>query len=89
MQSEKWAKWICSLSGCTFGVYLIHEHMTLRYLWPTWFRTEKMVGRFWFLPHMLLTVLVVFLVCGAIEYLRKRIFAFVAFKYNEKRNKTL
>lgn len=89
VQREKWAKWICTLSGCTFGVYLIHEHMALRYLWPTWFHTEKVVGSIWFLPHMLLTVLVVFALCGAIEYLRKRIFAFAAFKYNEKRNKTL
>lgn len=89
VKSARVGKLICSFSGCTFGVYLIHEHGALRYLWPTWFHTEKVAGSFLFLSHMVLTVLAVFIVCGIIEFLRKRIFAFVAAKYKAKRDKTL
>lgn len=89
VKREKTVKLIGGFAGCTFGVYLIHEHMALRYLWPSWFHTEAVAGSLWFLPHMLLTVLVVFLVCTAVEYLRKRIFAFVITKYKARRDKTL
>lgn len=60
------------ISGATFGVYLIHEHVNLRYLWPKWFQC----GRFCeasvpvFLLHMIFTVAVVYLVCTGIELLR-------------------
>lgn len=79
--SEKLSGWICTISSCTFGVYLIHEHMDIRYLWPTWFHTDQMAGSLWFVPHMLGTILIVFVVGVAIEYLRKRLFAVVFQKF--------
>lgn len=61
------------LGSCTFGVYLIHEHSALRYLWPTWFHTEEFIGRPVFLLHMIGTVLTVFFVCTLIEFIRQLI----------------
>lgn len=87
IKSERWSRLICEISGCTFGVYLIHEHMDLRYLWPQWFQTPSMVDRFLFVPHMMVTILVVFSCCALIEYLRKRLFAFVGKKLSG--NKTV
>ncbi len=87
IKSGKLGRWICKISGCTFGVYLIHEHMDLRYLWPQWFRTQNMAGRFLFVPHMIATIFVVFICCALLEYLRKRLFAFVGKKLSG--NKTV
>ena len=87
IKSEKLGKWICEISGCTFGVYLIHEHMDLRYLWPQWFQTPSMADRFLFVPHMMVTILVVFSCCALIEYLRKRLFSIVGKKLSG--NKTV
>ena len=87
IKSEKCSRLICEISGCTFGVYLIHEHMDLRYLWPQWFQTPSMADRFLFVPHMMMTILVVFSCCALIEYLRKRLFAFVGKKLSG--NKTV
>jgi len=77
IKGEKLSDWICGVSGCTFGVYLIHEHLDLRYMWQGWFGTQRVAGSFWFLPCMLVTVSVVFAVCAAVEFLRKRIFGIV------------
>lgn len=60
------------LSGATFGVYLIHEHIELRSQWPKWFhceeqRTQSVGG---LLVHMIFTVLTVYIICTAIEIIR-------------------
>lgn len=64
---------IIKVSGATFGVYLIHEHINLRYLWPKWFGCENYanapIGIF--LLHMLVTTLGVYVVCTAIELIRQ------------------
>jgi surface polysaccharide O-acyltransferase-like enzyme len=69
---EKLRKMIELLSGATFGVYLIHEHINIRYLWPTWFATDKVaiLPVPLFLISMLGTVVVVYLVCSMIEIIR-------------------
>ena len=65
-----------TISGATFGVYLIHEHMNLRYLWPTWFQSGEFATSSVpvFLFHMLGTVAVVYLVCSFIELVRSYLF---------------
>lgn len=68
---RKLSTWICRISSCTMGVYLIHEQLYMRYLWPKWFHAEAQSGRWSFLPHMGLTVVCVFAVCAAVEGLRK------------------
>ncbi|MGN0347093.1 MAG: GNAT family N-acetyltransferase [Lachnospiraceae bacterium] len=57
----------------TFGVYLIHEHLLLRYAWPQWFRVSGDYGMLRIL-HLILSVLVLF--CGGIviDFLRELFF---------------
>lgn len=61
-----------TISGATFGVYLIHEHVNLRYLWPTWFKSaEYATGSVpVFLLHMAGTVVAVYIVCTSLEIIR-------------------
>lgn len=73
MKKQKLSGCICYAASCTMAVYLIHEQLYLRYLWPKWFGVQKQAGSFIFLPHMLVTVVCVFLVCTAVESIRKRI----------------
>lgn len=67
------------ISGATFGVYLIHEHMEIRYQWPVWARCEAFIdaGVPVFLLHMLITVVVVYVVCTGLELIRQEIFALI------------
>lgn len=71
---ERFRRPVELVSGATFGVYLIHEHINIRYAWPVWFHCEAQAGRsaVSFLGHMLVTVLCVYLVCTAIELVRQR-----------------
>lgn len=64
-----------AISGATFGVYLIHEHVNLRYLWPTWFQSAKLAMSCVpvFLLHMVVTVMTVYLAGTAIEIIRDKI----------------
>lgn len=66
---------IIKASGATFGVYLIHEHMNLRYLWPKWFACEQYANAdvVRFVVHMVCSVLCVYFVCTGIELLRQEI----------------
>lgn len=66
IKKETVSKWICSISGTTFGVYLIHEQIDIRYVWPTLFDSNHFnIGLF--------AVVIVFIVCSMIEGCRKLI----------------
>lgn len=78
-----WAKGILLVSSCTLGVYLIHEQFYFRYMWTSWCGASQVAGTWAFLPHMLLTVLVIFAACTLIEYVRSRI-ARLLFRPKEK-----
>ena len=62
------------ISGATFGVYLIHEHVNLRYLWPSWFQCMEYATKSipTFLVHMIGSVIVVYIGCSAIEIARNK-----------------
>lgn len=64
-----------TISGAAFGVYLIHEHVNLRYVWPTWFQSADFATASvpLFLLHMVVTVAVVYVVCTAIEIVRSKL----------------
>ena len=59
------------VSEGTFGVYLLHEHKLLRYLWPTWFNVSEYADRFAFIPHLLMTVACVFTAGVVIDFIRR------------------
>ena len=64
---------IIKVSSATFGVYLIHEHSNIRYMWPKWFACEQYANASTgsFVLHMVVTVLAVYLICTGIELLRQ------------------
>lgn len=74
IQDGKISKVIVKVASCTFGVYLIHEHMDIRYLWPTWFQAEKYADTPLFLWNWIVSVLSVFIICTLIEYVRSVIY---------------
>ncbi|MBQ4276251.1 MAG: hypothetical protein II717_06985, partial [Lachnospiraceae bacterium] len=64
-------KIVLFISEGTFGVYLLHEHKLLRYLWPTWFNVSDYAESFAFIPHLLLTVACVFTAGVVIDFIRR------------------
>lgn len=62
------------VSGAAFGVYLIHEHINIRYLWVEWFDCKDWIDASLagFLGHMTVTVLTVYCLCSLIEIIRKK-----------------
>lgn len=72
--APKWlSKIILFASQGTFGVYLLHEHRLLRYLWPKWFKVSDFAETPLFVIHMLGTVLAVFTVGILIDFARRAI----------------
>lgn len=68
------SKAVLFASAGTFGVYLLHEHRLLRYLWPEWAGVSKVSGSPIFVLHMAATVAVVFVIGIAVDYIRRLIF---------------
>ncbi len=71
---ERFRKPIELFSGAAFGVYLIHEHINIRYVWPKWLHCEAQADNsvMAFLGHMVCSVLAVYLVCTVIEWIRQK-----------------
>lgn len=72
----KAASLIQKISGATFGVYLIHEHKNVRYAWTKWMACGEAYTKnpAFFLLHMIGSVVLVYIVCTAIEMLRQTLF---------------
>lgn len=70
----KLADIVCAISPYVFGVYLLHEHIGLRYLWPQWFAVNQYGQTVFFLPHLIVTVLVVFAAGVLVDYVRSLLF---------------
>ena len=71
------ARCIVKFGACTFGVFLIHEHFYMRYLWPKWFGVSEMAESPWMLLHMFGTILAVFFACAIIDMVRQWIFKLI------------
>lgn len=71
---ERFRRPIELLSGATFGVYLIHEHIDIRSMWTGWVHSEAILqgSVLGFIAHMVLSVLCVYLVCTGIELIRQK-----------------
>lgn len=63
------------LAPCTFGVYLLHEHILVRYQWLAWLKADQVKERFLFVPHMIFCVLLVYVVGTAVDMARAWVFA--------------
>lgn len=71
-------KWINRLAGYTFGVYLLHENITLRELWPHLLGIDSAMGHPWQILHMLLCIFVVFFIGSIVDCIRTFIFSMVS-----------
>ena len=68
------AEVICRISPYVFGVYLLHEHIGLRYVWPQWFKVNVYGRTLYMLPHLLITVLLIFAAGVLLDFCRNRLF---------------
>ena len=68
---------ICRLAPYTFGVYLIHEHKLVRYLWPEWAHVEAVTGSWSFIPHMLGCIILIYCLGSAVDFIRAKLFLIV------------
>lgn len=71
------------LAPCTFGVYLLHEHILVRYRWLEWLKADQVKESFLFLPHMIGCVLLVYVIGTVVDLARAWVFAQVAKKKEE------
>ena len=71
----KAADWIRAVSGCTFGIYLLHEHIDIRERWTVW--TQMLTGSVrqddpaGFVIRAVVSAVLVFAVAAAVDYLRQ------------------
>lgn len=87
IKEGKFAEAVRRLAPYTFGVYLVHEHLLVRYEWGGWMQIGKVRDSLLFLPHMMVCVAVVYLVGTIIDFVRAYLFvwlkqAFVRRKQN-------
>lgn len=72
------AETVRKLAPCTFGVYLLHEHILVRYEWVKWLGADKVKKSFLFVPHLIGCVLLVYAVGTAVDGIRAWMFGKVA-----------
>lgn len=65
---------ICGIAPCSFGVYLLHEQVNVRYLWPFWLGAEKCDSAFSLLWHWVAAILTVMVIGLAVDYIRGLLF---------------
>ncbi len=70
-------KGICAISPYAFGVYLLHEHLDIRYLWPVWLQVKKVSETPWFLLHYMATITGIFMLGIGVDWCRNKIFRMV------------
>lgn len=74
IRERRFADAVRKLAPYTFGVYLLHEHNLVRYAWMNWLGVEKVRGSFWFVPHMIGCVLLVYVIGTAVDAARAWVF---------------
>lgn len=68
---------ICRIAPYTFGVYLLHEQVEIRYLWPAWLGASAESGVFGFVLRAIGSVLAVFAVGILVDMLRGLLFGLI------------
>ena len=64
-------KVINSIASTTFAVYLIHDNGVISsWLWSSLIRADRFYDSMLLIPHMLITTIVIFVVCGLLEHIR-------------------
>ena len=67
-----YSKYVNKLASCTFGVYLIHENLFIRkLLWIDWLKNYEYCFSVFFLLHLIVSVVLVYLFSVAIDMIYK------------------
>lgn len=80
---NKIAKLIRRLAPYTFGVYLLHEHLLVRYEWTGWLHIDRVRESWTLIPHMIGCVVVVYVVGTLVDFIRAYLFARVSKLYKK------
>ena len=74
IKNEILNKMIISISPSVFSVYIIHENVNIRNnLWQA-IGSQNYADKWFFIPHLLLLIVAVFIVCLVIDLLRKGVY---------------
>lgn len=65
---------LCRIAPYTFGVYLLHENLAIRNLWPAWLGVEDVKGSPLFVLQMLFAVIIVYVFGIIVDFARKKLF---------------
>lgn len=77
------AKLICKISSYTLGVYLLHENLAVRKQWILWAGIDKVKGNIMIFPHMLITVLAIFIAGVMVDFVRDCFFKWIYRSYKK------
>ena len=73
---------ICNISSLVFGVYLIHDNLSVReLLWKRSFQWTDLYNNVWLLPIAIGISLFIFLLCVLCEFIRKKLFFILGVDY--------
>ena len=65
---------ICRIAPCSFGVYLLHEQVNVRYVWPFWLGADRCGSAFSLLWHWAAAILTVMVIGLAVDHIRSLLF---------------
>ena len=82
----KAAEVIRDLAPYTFGVYLLHEHILVRYRWMHWLGVDAVWGNWKFIPHMIGCVAIVYAAGTVVDWVRAWIFRGVKVLFGRSEN---
>lgn len=71
------ARMICRIAPYTFGVYLLHEHIEIRFLWTTWCGADISEAPLPMAVRAVVSVLLVFVIGILVDMLRAKLFEYV------------
>lgn len=81
IKEGKFAEGIRKLSGLSFGVYLLHEHIDIRECWYGWLKgiinQDNQSGLLYFFVELIFCVIVVFAAGILVDFLRRCLFKMV------------
>ncbi len=87
IRENKFARTIRRLAPYTFGAYLLHEHILVRYEWPGWLHIEEARDGLILIPHMICSVAAVFAVGTLVDFIREYLFKKTALLFGLFRRK--
>lgn len=82
IKNDKLAKFLCNTGAVTFGVYLIHNNPSIREKFWGFMDLPRFLEKWWFLFWGVLLILLIFIVSGVVEWVRKLLYQkFLASKF--------